>query len=193
MIIRSLLNCSSLLARNVIATSLVAKVRPTIVNVNLCKNVLSVESVRYKLRTEKRDTQYYKEFRSTWLTRITPDDCTPREGRKILGFLRSARVEGRSRRRNKRRSPIDYKPQMKGIVLKTVIKKPKKPNSANRKCVFIRLSNGKEATAHIPGEGHNLQEHSMVLVQMKRTKDVPGLRLKCIRGAYDLGHVYKPK
>lgn len=82
-------------------------------------------------------------------------------------------------------------PQLKGVVLKTVIKKPKKPNSANRKCVYVRLSNGKEVFAYVPGEGHNLQEHSHVLVRPGRTKDVPGLKLKCIRGKYDLGHVIK--
>lgn len=83
------------------------------------------------------------------------------------------------------------KPQMKGIVLKTLIKKPKKPNSANRKCVKIRLSNGQEATAFIPGEGHNLQEHNVVLVRGGRTKDIPGLKLKVIRGKYDCAHVKK--
>lgn len=57
----------------------------------------------------------------------------------------------------KRRRPLDGRPFMKGVVLKTVIKKPKKPNSANRKCVLVRLSNGKEMVAYIPGIGHNLQ------------------------------------
>lgn len=93
----------------------------------------------------------------------------------------------------KRRHPLDEKCQMRGIVLKTVIKKPKKPNSANRKCVLVRLTNGKEATAFVPKIGHNLQEHSVVLVQNRRTKDVPGLKLRCIRGAYDLPHVVKKK
>lgn len=91
----------------------------------------------------------------------------------------------------KRRSPIDDRPQMRGIVLKTVIKKPKKPNSANRKCVLVRLSNGREATAFVPGIGHNLQEHSNVLVKLHRTRDVPGLRLRVIRGVYDCSLVIK--
>ena len=80
---------------------------------------------------------------------------------------------------------------MKGIVLKTIIKKPKKPNSANRKCVKLRLSNKKEVTAYIPKEGHNLQEHNMVLVRGGKTKDIPGLKLKVIRGKYDCAHVKK--
>jgi small subunit ribosomal protein S12 len=81
----------------------------------------------------------------------------------------------------------------KGIVLKVLIKKPKKPNSANRKCVLLRLSTGKEMVAYIPGEGHNLQEHNVVLVRCGRTNDLNGVKIKCIRGKYDLPHVIKQK
>lgn len=92
------------------------------------------------------------------------------------------------------KNPLGFNvPQRKGVVLRTVIKKPKKPNSANRKCVMVRLSSGKEMLAYVPGEGHNLQEHNVVLVRPGRTKDVPGLKLKCIRGKYDLPHVIKSK
>jgi small subunit ribosomal protein S12 len=94
-------------------------------------------------------------------------------------------------RKLRARHPLQGKPQMRGIVLKTVIKKPKKPNSANRKCVLVRLTNGQEKICFVPGIGHNLQEHSTVLVQTKRVKDVPGLKLRCIRGAKDLMHVIK--
>nr|CAI5849754.1 unnamed protein product [Callosobruchus analis] len=90
-------------------------------------------------------------------------------------------------RRPKR--PLDGNPFMKGVVLRTLIKKPKKPNSANRKCVLVRLSNGKEMVAYIPGIGHNLQEHSIVLCRVGRVQDCPGVKLKCVRGKYDLGHV----
>ncbi|CAH1791719.1 unnamed protein product [Owenia fusiformis] len=90
-----------------------------------------------------------------------------------------------------KKSRMDGRPQMKGVVLKTVIKKPKKPNSANRKCVRVKLSNGKEVTAYIPGIGHNLQEHNIVLVRGGRLQDVPGVKHKCIRGKYDLAHVQK--
>ena len=62
---------------------------------------------------------------------------------------------------------------------------PKKPNSALRKICRVRLSNGKELTAYIPGEGHNLQEHSVVLIQGGRVKDLPGVRYRIIRGALD--------
>lgn len=93
--------------------------------------------------------------------------------------------------RRKKNNPIDKKPQIRGIVLKTLVRKPKKPNSANRKCVYVRLSNGKEATAFVPGIGHNLQEHSNVLIKWHRTKDVPGLKLRVIRGVYDCSPIIK--
>ncbi|XP_078518386.1 small ribosomal subunit protein uS12m [Lissotriton helveticus] len=84
-------------------------------------------------------------------------------------------------------------PQLKGVVLKTMIRKPKKPNSANRKCARVRLSNGKEVIVFIPGEGHNLQEHNIVLVEGGRTQDLPGVKLKVVRGKYDCAHVQKKK
>jgi small subunit ribosomal protein S12 len=84
-------------------------------------------------------------------------------------------------------------PFAKGIVIKTVVKKPKKPNSANRKCVLVRLSSGKEITSYVPGEGHNLQEHNQVLVRVGRLRDTPGVKTKCVRGKYDLPHVIKKK
>lgn len=90
------------------------------------------------------------------------------------------------------RNPLGFnKPFAKGVVLKTLVKKPKKPNSANRKCVLVRLSTGKEMVAYVPGIGHNLQEHNVVLVRVGRLKDVPGVKIKCVRGKFDLGHVIK--
>ncbi|CAL1611642.1 unnamed protein product [Knipowitschia caucasica] len=85
------------------------------------------------------------------------------------------------------------RPQLKAVVLKTIIRKPKKPNSANRKCARVRLSNGKEGVAFIPGEGHTLQEHNVVLLQGGKTQDLPGVRLTVVRGKYDCGHVVKKK
>ncbi|XP_029307350.1 small ribosomal subunit protein uS12m [Cottoperca gobio] len=84
-------------------------------------------------------------------------------------------------------------PQLKGVILKTMIRKPKKPNSANRKCAKVRLSNGKEVVVFIPGEGHNLQEHNVVLVEGGRTQDLPGVKLKVVRGKFDCAHVVKKK
>lgn len=111
-----------------------------------------------------------------------PDPATKiwKEQRSLL------KLDARGMRyKRKRPNPIDKKPQIKGIVLRTLIKKPKKPNSANRKCVLVRLSNGKEKTCFVPGIGHNLQDHSRVLILYKRVKDVPGLKLRVIRGVYD--------
>ncbi|XP_074593520.1 30S ribosomal protein S12 technical knockout [Brevipalpus obovatus] len=91
----------------------------------------------------------------------------------------------------KRIHALNEQPQMKGIVIRTCIKKPKKPNSANRKCVLVKLSNGKEKVAFVPGVGHNLQEHSVVLVQQKKVPDVPQLRLRVLRGIYDCAPIVK--
>ena len=84
-------------------------------------------------------------------------------------------------------------PQKRGVCLQVKTVTPKKPNSALRKVARVRLSNGKEVTAYIPGEGHNLQEHSVVLVRGGRVKDLPGVRYKIIRGALDASGVAKRK
>lgn len=76
-------------------------------------------------------------------------------------------------------------PFRRGVCLKVTTTTPKKPNSALRKIARVRLSNGMEVTAYIPGMGHNLQEHSIVLIKGGRTKDLPGVRYKIIRGVYD--------
>lgn len=84
-------------------------------------------------------------------------------------------------------------PMKRGICLKVFTMTPKKPNSALRKVARVRLSNGQEITAYIPGEGHNLQEHSMVLVRAGRVRDLPGVRYHIIRGALDAGGVEERK
>ena len=76
-------------------------------------------------------------------------------------------------------------PFKRGVCLKVTTTTPKKPNSALRKIARVRLSNGMEVTAYIPGVGHNLQEHSIVLLKGGKTKDLPGVRYKIIRGVYD--------
>jgi small subunit ribosomal protein S12 len=76
-------------------------------------------------------------------------------------------------------------PQKKGVCLQVKTMTPKKPNSALRKVARVRLSNGIEVTAYIPGEGHNLQEHSIVLVRGGRVRDLPGVRYHIIRGVLD--------
>ncbi|KAF8500888.1 ribosomal protein S12 [Russula emetica] len=84
---------------------------------------------------------------------------------------------------------LDNNPQRKGIVMQVFTAKPKKPNSAKRKVARVRLTSGKVLQAYIPGEGHNLQEHSVVLVRGGRAQDLPGVRYKLVRGASDLGGV----
>ena len=95
----------------------------------------------------------------------------------------------RHRRRPKRKfskSPVlDKCPQKRGVCLQVRTMTPKKPNSALRKIARVRLSNKKEVTVYIPGEGHNLQEHSIVLVRGGRVRDLPGVRYHIVRGALD--------
>ena len=76
-------------------------------------------------------------------------------------------------------------PQKQGVCLQVRTMTPKKPNSALRKITRVRLTNGKEVTVYIPGEGHNLQEHSIVLVRGGRVRDLPGVRYQVVRGAMD--------
>ena len=84
-------------------------------------------------------------------------------------------------------------PQRRGVCTRVYTTTPKKPNSALRKVARVRLTSGMEITAYIPGEGHNLQEHSMVLVRGGRVKDLPGVRYKVIRGALDAAGVRNRK
>ena len=80
---------------------------------------------------------------------------------------------------------LDKCPQRRGVCTRVYTTTPKKPNSALRKVARVRLTSGVEVSAYIPGEGHNLQEHSMVLVRGGRVKDLPGVRYKIIRGTLD--------
>ena len=80
-------------------------------------------------------------------------------------------------------------PQKRGVCLRVYTTTPKKPNSAMRKVARVRLTNSKEVNAYIPGEGHNLQEHSIVLVRGGRVKDLPGVRYHILRGALDIAGV----
>ena len=88
-----------------------------------------------------------------------------------------------------RQVPIPGAPQKRGVCLQVRTMTPKKPNSALRKVARVRLTTGVEVTAYIPGIGHNLQEHSIVLVRGGRVKDLPGVRYKIIRGALDASGV----
>lgn len=89
----------------------------------------------------------------------------------------------------KRKRNLFGHPFLRGVCLKVTTVTPKKPNSALRKVARVRLSNGMEVTAYIPGIGHNLQEHSIVLIRGGRVKDLPGVRYHIIRGIYDTAGV----
>ena len=94
--------------------------------------------------------------------------------------------KGRTKVHRKSKSPVlDRCPQKRGVCLQVKTMTPKKPNSALRKIARVRLTNGKEITAYIPGVGHNLQEHSIVLVRGGRVRDLPGVRYHIIRGTLD--------
>ncbi len=92
-------------------------------------------------------------------------------------------------RRKSKRPDLEKCPQRKGVCLQVMTRTPKKPNSALRKVARVRLTNGREITAYIPGEGHNLQEHSIVLVRGGRVRDLPGVRYHIIRGTLDASGV----
>ena len=98
--------------------------------------------------------------------------------------------KGREKQKQKTSAPaLKGCPQKRGVCVRVYTSTPKKPNSALRKVARVRLSSGMEVTAYIPGEGHNLQEHSIVLVRGGRVKDLPGVRYKIIRGTLDTSGV----
>ena len=98
--------------------------------------------------------------------------------------------KGRKRLKKKKKTPaLQGNPLRRGVCVRVYTATPKKPNSALRKVARVRLTNGVEVTAYIPGVGHNLQEHSIVLVRGGRVKDLPGVRYKIIRGTLDTAGV----
>ena len=100
--------------------------------------------------------------------------------------------KGRTPKVTKTKAPaLKANPQQRGVCTRVYTTTPKKPNSALRKVARVKLSNGTEVTAYIPGEGHNLQEHSIVLVRGGRVKDLPGVRYHIVRGTLDAAGVEK--
>lgn len=98
--------------------------------------------------------------------------------------------KGRKSKRKKVTAPaLENCPQKRGVCTRVYTTTPKKPNSALRKVARVRLTNGYEVTAYIPGEGHNLQEHSIVLIRGGRVKDLPGVRYHIVRGTLDTAGV----
>jgi len=102
--------------------------------------------------------------------------------------------KGRDKVLTKTKSPaLQNSPQKRGVCVRVFTQTPKKPNSALRKVARVRLTNGMEVTSYIPGEGHNLQEHSVVLIRGGRVKDLPGVRYHIIRGTLDTTGVQNRK
>ena len=102
--------------------------------------------------------------------------------------------KGRTKVAKKSKNPaLQHNPQKRGVCTRVFTTSPKKPNSALRKVARVRLVNGIEVTAYIPGEGHNLQEHSIVAIRGGRVRDLPGVRYKIIRGSYDCAAVQNRK
>jgi small subunit ribosomal protein S12 len=98
--------------------------------------------------------------------------------------------QGRKKIVFKTKSPaLQVSPQKRGVCVRVFTQTPKKPNSALRKVARVRLTNGMEVTCYIPGEGHNLQEHSIVLIRGGRVKDLPGVRYHIVRGTLDASGV----
>ena len=104
----------------------------------------------------------------------------------INQLVRKGRVSVKSKSKN---AALQHNPQKRGVCTRFFTPTPNKPNSALRKVARVRLVNGIEVTAYIPGEGHNLQEHSIVLVRGGRVRDLPGVRYKVVRGAFDCAAV----
>jgi small subunit ribosomal protein S12 len=114
-----------------------------------------------------------------------PENTSEEPGEQLPTIQQLVR-KGRTPKVVKTKAPaLKANPQQRGVCTRVYTTTPKKPNSALRKVARVKLSNGTEVTAYIPGEGHNLQEHSMVLVRGGRVKDLPGVRYKIIRGALD--------
>ena len=108
----------------------------------------------------------------------------------INQLVRQGRQKVASKSKN---AALQHNPQKRGVCTRVFTTTPTKPNSALRKVARVRLTTGTEVTAYIPGEGHNLQEHSIVLIRGGRVRDLPGVRYKIIRGAYDCAAVQNRK
>jgi len=112
------------------------------------------------------------------------------EGGGFMPTINQLIRKGRKKVKKKKSAPaLEGSPQKRGVCTRVYTATPKKPNSALRKVARVRLTNGKEVTCYIPGEGHNLQEHSVVLVRGGRVKDLPGVRYHIVRGTLDTAGV----
>jgi small subunit ribosomal protein S12 len=131
------------------------------------------------------DQQYLRPRLSSALPARNAGECAAKEWQRVPTFNQLV-AQGRKRPRYKTASPaLQGCPQKRGVCTRVYTQTPKKPNSALRKVARVRLTNGIEVTTYIPGVGHNLQEHSIVLIRGGRVKDLPGVRYHVIRGTLD--------
>jgi small subunit ribosomal protein S12 len=125
-------------------------------------------------------------FRKFLMVQKMQSLCTDMKRRNVVPTIQQLVRRGRAEKTTKTSTPaLKGSPQRRGVCTRVYTTTPKKPNSALRKVARVRLTSGMEVTAYIPGEGHNLQEHSIVLVRGGRVKDLPGVRYKIIRGSLD--------
>ena len=125
-----------------------------------------------------------------WITNIFCYLCKPKNQLKNMPTIQQLVRKGRKTKIKVSKSiALNSCPQRRGVCVRVYTTTPKKPNSAMRKVARVRLTNGKEVNAYIGGEGHNLQEHSIVLVRGGRVKDLPGVRYHIVRGALDTAGV----
>ncbi|KAK0743490.1 hypothetical protein B0T18DRAFT_185500 [Schizothecium vesticola] len=120
------------------------------------------------------------------LTSTRAFSTTPLQNATLMQVLRGCRKPQRARHSTSPALSAIKAPMLKGVCVKVGVVRPKKPNSGERKTARVRLSTGRVITAFIPGEGHNIQQHSVVLVRGGRAQDCPGVRYKLVRGAMDL-------
>lgn len=155
------------------ATLFERKMRPHGCNHLIIKGVEPASGSAARLKMRKRDQLTVIKKKRTKMPTIQQ---LVRKGRVVL--------------KDKSKSPaLDSCPQRRGVCVRVYTTTPKKPNSAMRKVARVRLTNGKEVNSYIPGEGHNLQEHSIVMVRGGRVKDLPGVRYHIVRGTLDTAGV----
>ncbi len=151
--------------------------------------------IRTKLLSKFPGEPNFTCVRIFYISKITKNDCMPtiqqlvRKGRKRTTKKTKSPAMGRTFNVLKNKPLESNSPFKRGVCVKVTTTTPKKPNSALRKIARVRLSNDQEVTAYIPGEGHNLQEHSVVLIRGGRVKDLPGVRYHIVRGSLDTAGV----
>ncbi|PKS09302.1 hypothetical protein jhhlp_003916 [Lomentospora prolificans] len=128
-------------------------------------------------------------FQTAFRPAIRPFSSTSVQNATLMQVLRGCRKGKKARHAVSPALAERGSPFQKGVCLKVGITRPKKPNSGERKTARVRLTTGRVVTAYIPGEGHNIQQHSVVLVRGGRSQDCPGVRYHLVRGALDLGGV----